>query len=192
MLVRLAALFCLLPGWAVAVDDRRWIEKGWSAAALVGPWSNNDTSEIFFEGEWRTDSGLALATVNKELFGLFDPIVTEAELHAGRHFGGQSQWDTGAVLLARIVDFPWNDSVHTTFAGGYGFSYSTGTPTDTDVQDGSKLLSAVVFELTAGPPDSNWSGVLRYQHRSSSFGLFGDGQQDEGTGFLLGLRYRFP
>lgn len=191
-MLRAAALLALVPYGAFAEEEEKsWIETGWSAAALVGPWSNNDSSEIFFEAEWRTDTGLALATVNKQLFRLFDPIVIEAEVHAGRHFAGQNQWDFGAVGIARITDFPWNDSVQTTFAGGYGLSYSTGSPTDTDVANGSKLLTAVIFELTAGPPQSNWSGVLRYQHRSSSFGLTGDGQQDEGTGFLLGVRVRF-
>lgn len=191
-MLRAAALLTLLPFAALAETGTPWLKRGWSAAALAGPWSNNDSSDIFFNAEWRTDSGFAMATVNKDLFTLFDPVVIEAEVHAGRHFGGQNQWDFGAIGVARIVDFPWNGSLHTTFAGGYGLSYSTGAPTDTDVKDGSKLLTAVIFELTMGPPESNWSGVLRYQHRSSSFGLTGNGQQDEGTGFLLGVRYRFP
>ena len=191
-MLRVAAVLAMVPLGACAEREPPWIGNGWTVAALAGPWSNNDSSEIFLEADWRTDSGLALATVNKELFRLFDPVVIEAELHAGRHFGGQSHWDFGALGIARITDFSWNGSVNTTFAGGYGLSYSTGDPTDTDVEDGSKLLTAVIFELTAGPPQSNWSGVLRYQHRSSSFGLTSDGQQDEGTGFLLGVRYRFP
>ncbi len=179
----------LLPAWAAASDDKAWISQGWSIAAVAGPWSNQDSSEIFLNGRWETQSVVVMGTINKELFRLAEPFVIEAEADLGRHFHGASDWVFSGHGVARWQRFPWNDTVETTFAGGYGLSFSTGAPTEAD---GSKLLASLIFELTLTEPGSDIAATLRYQHRSSSFGLTSDGQQDEGTGFLLGIRYRFP
>lgn len=169
----------------------QWLTEGWSLSAFAGPWSNNASSEIFFEREWRSDSWAIGAGAAKELMRWDDRFALEAELQAARHIAGESHWVFSGLVVARFLDFPWNEHVETTAALGYGPSFATTDPgSDTDSGEG-RLIAGVMVELTFAPPDSNWAGLIRYQHRSSSFGVFSDGQQDEGTGPMVGLRYQF-
>jgi hypothetical protein len=97
--------------------------------------------------------------------------------------------------LFRWHDLPWDDVMNTGIAAGYGVSYATEVPPEVraDHPDLSNTLGQLVAEVEVGPAaPSPWSGFLRYQHRSSAFGLFGDdGQADEGSFFALGIRRRF-
>lgn len=186
-----AAGCALLTGSALAEEPGNWLSRGWSISGFAGPWTNTESSDIFLEQVWRTDSWIIGLAGGKELYRWNDQLALEAEIHLVRHFAGEEAWVVAGLAVARWLDFPWNDSVSTTFAGGFGPSYSTGEPTDADVEDATQLVAGVFLELTLGPPEADWSGIIRYQHRSSAFGLFGDGAQDEGTGPVLGFKYQF-
>jgi len=176
---------------ALAQTSERWVAEGWSLTAFVGPWSNNESSEIFFEQKWRSDSWSVGFAGAKELVRRDERFALEAELQAVRHVVGENHWVFSGLAVARWLDFPWNDRLTTTAAVGYGPSFATTDPgSGTDSGEG-RLIAGVMLELTFALPNADWAGLIRYQHRSSSFGLFGNGQQDEGTGPMLGLKYQF-
>ena len=187
----IVAIYTLLTATALAQESGNWLSRGWSISGFAGPWTNTESSDIFLEQEWRTDSWIIGLAGGKELFRWNNQLALEAEVHVVRHVAGESSWAVAGLAVARWLDFPWNDTVDTTFAAGFGPSYSTGEPTDVEVEDAAQLVAGLFLELTLGPPDAGWSGVIRYQHRSSAFGLFGDGAQDEGTGPVFGMKYRF-
>jgi len=170
-----------------------WLSRGWTASALVGPWSNNDSSDIFLEQEWRTDSWAIGVAGGKELIRWDERLALEGELHAFRHVAGEDHWIFGGLLVARWLQFPWNDKVATTAAFGFGLSYSTEDPRRGSGADAaSQLLAGLFVEATFARPNSDWAVLFRYQHRSSVFGLYGgEGAQDEGTGLMLGIQYSF-
>jgi hypothetical protein len=176
---------------ALAGEPDEWLARGWTASVFAGPWSNNDSSEIFLEQQWRTDSWAIGVAGGKELIRWDAKLALETELHAVRHVAGEDHWIFAGLLVARWLQFPWNDIVETTAAIGYGPSYSTKEPPPGS-EDGSQLVTGLIIELTFAEPGSSWDGFFRYQHRSSSFGLLGgEGPQDEGTGPMLGIRYSF-
>lgn len=185
----LALVASFLP--ALVHASEAWLAEGWSIAGFAGPWSNTDSSEIFFEQEWRTDSWAVGVAGGKELMRWGDRFALETELQAVRHVAGENHWVFSGLAVARWLDFPWNERVETTAAFGYGPSFATTDPgSGSDSGDG-KLIAGVMLEFTFAPPDADWAGLIRYQHRSSSFGVLGNGQQDEGTGPMLGLKYLF-
>ena len=134
---------------------------------------------------------LAGAGISHRLITLFDKLDIEVLGQAAIHFGHAHQWEFETALVARWTYFPWNDTVRTTFAFGLGPSYETQTPPEEVAIHGrSEQWSGFwTAELTAGPPESLWSGFIRLHHRSTAFGLFG---KSGGSNWLaLGIRREF-
>ncbi|MCG5530360.1 hypothetical protein LRD18_05665 [Halorhodospira halochloris] len=121
-------------------------------------------------------------------------FFTEAQ--AVKHSGKQSHYELNAVLIARWSRTPWDAFIDTSFAFGEGLSWASEPPpleprgTRDDSEESVQLLNYLLFELEAGPPQSNWRAFTRIHHRSGVFGLFGGIRG--GSNFLgLGLRYYF-
>jgi hypothetical protein len=98
-----------------------------------------------------------------------------------------------AALQCRWIDFPWNDSVKTTFAVGLGLSYSEKLYLN-DVrfhrdQERSHLKFNLPISLTfARPSHPDQELVIYIAHHSGGFGTFDRG----GVNSLgMGLRCRF-
>jgi hypothetical protein len=137
------------------------------------------------------DTYLAGAGYSRRLTTFFDKIDIEALGQTALHFGQAHQWEFDAALVARWKYFPWNDYVRTSFAFGLGPSYETQVPPEEVALHGQseQWLGFWLAELTVGPPDSLWSGVIRLHHRSTAFGLFG---KTGGSNWLaLGIRREF-
>jgi hypothetical protein len=158
------------------------------AAMLTG----NNFEDFFAPTDIRfRDTYLAGAGYSRRLTRFFDKLDIEALGQTAVHFGQAHQWEFDAALVARWTYFPWNDVVRTSFAFGLGPSYETQTPPEEIALHGQseQWLGFWLAELTVGPPDSLWSGVLRLHHRSTAFGLFG---KTGGSNWLaLGIRREF-
>jgi len=119
-------------------------------------------------------------------------LQLEAEGQVAYNFGEQHHWEFNVVpIVARWLEFPWNQTVATTAAIGMGLSYATNVP-EIEVElegESQKLMVYWLAEITAGPVDAPWSVLLRLHHRSVAYGLFGEEGGMNGVG--LGLRYRF-
>ena len=100
---------------------------------------------------------------------------------------------------ARWSNFPWNDTLMTTIAIGWGVSYTSDITAneaqdeiDTDPDEGpQRWLNYLSFEYgVALPRYPQWQLFYRLHHRSGAFGLFAS--NDVGSNVMaLGLRYQF-
>jgi hypothetical protein len=173
----------------------RWLREGWSVAAFAGALTNNNTSQILTEFDWVTDAGVGGVAVAKELHRITPSLGLEAEANVVHRFSGQDVLTLGGLLLGRWHNAMLADAIDTSLAAGYGVSAANRVPKAILREEGGtpKTMGVLVVEIEAGPPNpARISGFLRYQHRSSAFGIFGDeGQRDETTFISLGLRYRF-
>ena len=150
---------------------------------LLKPYSKNYTNEYLFAGSFthayaeHYDGALRI----------------EYELNAAYHFGEQSYWELNvAPIELRWMRFPWSNLMNTSVAFGLGFSYDFKYP-EVEYQlenDTKQLLLFWQLELTAGPREGPWSGVLRLHHRSPGWGVMGvaDGGSNAPS---LGFRYQF-
>jgi hypothetical protein len=152
-----------------------------------------DTLENFHSYESSSDSLVAIAA-SQEIAWFRDQLSIEGEVMYGFHFGREEYHEIGVALYARWHDFPWNDYVLTTFAVGMGPSYTTEFPmleTQDDPTNRSRTLNQFNLELTVAPPDDpSTSVMLRLQHRSGMFGMFG-GVSDASNFLTIGLRQEF-
>jgi len=181
--------------WVEAAAEPVSWRHGWSLTGLAGPLTTRDSSEIFFGAEWDTVAGSAGLAVSKEAFRWADRASFEVEGQVFQRVGGMELWEASALAVARWRDFPWNDRLSTSLAAGYGPSYASDVPASVLDGDGDLpgWLGMLMVEASFAPSeDSAWALVARYQHRSSTFGLFGgNGSQDETTAVLLGVKWRF-
>lgn len=137
------------------------------------------------------DTYLAGGALSHRLTTFFDKLDIEALGQTALHFGHAHQWEFDAALVARWTYFPWNDVARTSFAFGVGPSYETQVPPEEVALHGQskQWLGFWIAELTVGPPNSLWSGVVRLHHRSTAFGLFG---KKGGSNWLaVGIRREF-
>src|SRR5262245_22239509 len=140
------------------------------------------------------DSYLVAAAYSRALRDYRDGALRlEYELNATYNFGLQDHWELNvAPITLRWQRFPWNERVRTTAAFGLGFSYAFEYPrVEHELENDTKqFLLFWQLELTAGPPEGNWSTVLRLHHRSPGWGVMGvaDGGMNAPS---LGVRFQF-
>ncbi|NNG03506.1 MAG: hypothetical protein HKM95_05325 [Inquilinus sp.] len=165
------------PRNAVSVFAGKLTDNVWEES--INPW----------EVEFR-DSEIVGVALSRRFWKSGD-LSLEIEAQAARYFGAQEHWEFNLPLIARWERFPWDDTVDTSFAWGFGASYATEVPAEEVARNGTseRLLIYWVAEIEFGPPQSAWSGVFRLHHRSDGFGLIEDGS---GSNVLaLGIRRRF-
>jgi hypothetical protein len=171
-----------------------WWDKGWAMTVYSGPVTAQTTSKLF--GDFDFDgAGIVVLAGSKELFYVWDNRLNfELEAQVGQHFGKQKHAEINPIVfIARWRDFPWNESLCTTFAIGDGLSIATETPRleRKRRKKHGKALNYVMAELTLSLPEiPQWAFVARYHHRSGMFGVF-HGVHDASTAFAAGLKYWF-
>lgn len=163
-----------------------------SVTLFAGGVIANEWEHVFTPTDLRfRDTYLAGLGISHRFATLFDKLDFEVLGQTALHFGHAHQWEFDAAAVARWTSFPWNDVVRTSFAFGVGPSYETQTPAEEIALHGesAQWLGFWMAEITVGPPESAWSGVLRLHHRSTTFGLFG---KNGGSNWLaLGIRREF-
>jgi hypothetical protein len=165
--------------------------KDYAVTVYYGQLTDNDWQDALLPGAGNlVDSHLAVAALSKTIRRAESlPMTFELEGQVARHFGKQDNWELNLLTAGRWHRFPWHDLVRTTAAFGLGPSYATSTPKYEVEMNGTskRLLAYWYLEVTAGPPDADWSVSFRLHHRSTAFGLFG---KDGGYNALaVGLRY---
>jgi hypothetical protein len=179
-----AAALAALTATGARADDP------WSMTLYAGPSSTKFVTQIL-GGDFEVNGGMAGLAVDRGLFKLGSGISLAAEMQVTQFFGSYS-YTTGAFGLGfRFDEFPWSDSVPTTFAIYTGPSYAPNAPIIKDPvphQD-PKFLNFVSVEAGVGI-GRKWDAVLRIYHRSGAWGLYSN-TADVGTMIGLGLRRRF-
>jgi hypothetical protein len=122
-----------------------------------------------------------------------DALSFELEGQVGKWFGDQHHWEFNLPVAIRWSKFPWNHYVSTSLAYGIGPSYASEEP-QVEIEEFDSTEKFLVYwfgELALGPPDRNWSVVLRLHHRSGAFGLILDRGVGGSNSLAIGLKYRF-
>lgn len=172
-----------------------WWDKGWAITLYSGPVTSQTTSKLVHDFDFE-GAGIVVLAGSKELFYVWDnKLDFELEAQVAQQFGKQNNAEINPIVfIARWRDFPWNDSLPTTFAIGDGLSIATKTPKLERKRRGhetNKVLNYVMAELTLSLPECpQWALVARYHHRSGMFGVF-NGVHDASTAFAAGIKYWF-
>lgn len=173
-------------------------QRGWTVTLFGQQFIDDALLEILFEGDLFLernfkDSYFVSVAVAKDVLTFGELLTIEIEGQVIKHFGLQDNWEFTAALVFRWLDFPWDKYVDTSFAFGDGVSAATEIPdVETDVvdkKDGQRFMNLVLLEFDFTLPRwPRWSFVARLHHRSGAYGLLGQGEGSNFTGF--GIRYR--
>jgi hypothetical protein len=130
------------------------------------------------------------------MFNFFKHIDFELEGQVVKHINGADHWEFNGVYVLRWLTFPWNHIVHTTFAVGEGYSYTTSLHKKEYGTNGwgdtVKGLHYIMYEVAVSLPEhKEWSIVGRHHHRSNVFGLMGPPQSIGSNYYGIGIKYRF-
>lgn len=171
------------------------VDRPWRVALFAGPLSAKDSSEILFEGEWGSSTPVAGIAIRRRIVEPLRDVDLSVEPTASRRGGDHHLWD---LALLGVGSWTWQgggSAPGLTLSAGYGPSWVSRQPDS--VRDGGEAMSPWLAKLMAEielrpDPEGPISFVARYEHRSSTFGLFGgNGQQDEITAVLFGLSFGF-
>ena len=183
----------MLPHAAIAGESSYSTKENPSAIAVFGGLvTNNDWEDA--SAPWDLDyreSYLAGVAISHRI-GRFDHrLGFEIEGQVVRHFGDQNYWEFTLPIVARWEPFPWDEGVDTSLAFGIGPSYASEKPMVEVANDGDseRLLVYWMAEIEVGPPDKDWSAIIRLHHRSGAFGLVAD--EGGSNALVFGLKQRF-
>jgi hypothetical protein len=167
-------------------------DKPSAIAVFGGLVTNNDWEDALapWDLEYR-ESFLAGLAISHRI-GRFDHRIDfEIEGQVVRHFGDQDHWEFNLPIVGRWKTFPWDEVVDTSLAFGIGPSYANEKPpAEVAIEgDSHRLLVYWMAEIEAGPPDRDWSAVIRIHHRSEAFGLVAD--EGGSNAIVIGFKQRF-
>lgn len=206
-------LLPLLSTFALGKSDAILFEKnapsildGWSFETGVAFITKNNIGEIF-SGEITRDTGDAggelyqltatkhLASLQWEIFG--ETFTPQVELPLCLEIVDENSRDPfldyNASLQLRWVDFPWNDTITTSFGVGLGLSYSSKIYLMDHQRHPGEDRSHLKFNLPihlsfALPAYPDQELIFYLAHQSGGFHIFDKG----GVNSLgIGLRHRF-
>jgi len=185
-----AASSLILAASALAWSPSALAASPWSATLYAGPASTKFVTQIL-GGDFEVNGGMVGLAVDRGLFKLGSGISIGAELQLTQFFGSYT-YNTGALGVGiRFDEFPWSDSLPTTFAIYTGPSYAPNARIIKDPvphQD-PKFLNFVSVEAGVGL-SRKWDAVFRIYHRSGAWGVYSN-TADVGTMIGIGLRRRF-
>lgn len=156
---------------------------------------STDPLEIFCWGKPDYDDSyrMIVAYLGKQIGSLPPWFVFEDELQFAWHYDAQDYWEVNGALVARFVDFPWNDIIYTSIAAGAGLSYISEI-SDMEASrhsETSQFLGYLLFEWELAPSaDSSWSFFSRIHHRSGADGTFNH-CRGASNSWGMGIRYHF-
>ncbi len=162
----------------------------WSVTLYGGPSSTKFVTQIL-GGDFEVNGGMVGLAVDRGLFRLGSGISFAAEAQVTQFFGDYS-YATGAFGVGfRFDEFPWSDTLPTTFAIYSGPSYAPNAPIikDPKPHQDPKFLNYVSVEAGFGI-SRHMDAVLRIYHRSGAWGTYSN-TADVGTMIGIGLRRRF-
>lgn len=121
------------------------------------------------------------------VFGVASNIAIRHEQRPGRV---NPEFNVYASLRWR--DLPWNRTIATTFAAGYGLSYASQVPVieyeTARSGEPRKFMNFLMVEVTVAPPSAPQTQLLlRVHHRSGTMGLMGP-KRAGSNAIALGLR----
>jgi len=128
-----------------------------------------------------------------------DPVVSSVDVAINFTYqddSGQDVFEIAPYMMARWSNFPWSNTIRTTFGLGGGLSYATPIPSlekqSTDANpDYENLMHYMAIEATfALPNHKDWQLVYRLHHRSGVFGLM-QGDNSGTTAVQIGIRHYF-
>jgi len=183
-----AAVLILLSAQALA-QPSWWVTASTGVGVYARIGTNNFLVDMLPAGLERNAYSASVA-IGHTLSKSPRAFVWESEMRVVQYQGRQGHWELDTSILFRWRDFPWNGGIQTTLAIGDGLSLASKTPVIEAQRNArtSKLLNFLVIEGTfAIPQRSNGRIVLRLNHRSGIYGLFGG--VSAGSNFVsLGLR----
>jgi len=183
----------VLPHPATAGEDSASNKDRPSAVAIFGGIMTDNKWEDTvapWNLDYRDSTFLGLAA--SHVIGRFDDrLGFEIEGQVIRHFGDQDHWEFNLPIIGRWETFPWDEVVDTSLAFGIGPSYASEKPKiEVDNEgDSQRWLVYWMVEIEAGPPDKDWSVILRLHHRSEAFGLVAD--EGGSNAMVIGFKKRF-
>ncbi|MCD6073710.1 MAG: hypothetical protein K0Q70_593 [Rhodospirillales bacterium] len=167
----------------------RWAVTGYAGIGTDGGIEDFPGLEADFNDAYLLGIG-----VSREIWRWRDNAAFEIEAQLNQHFEKQDHSEGNLLIVARWLDFPWNETVRTSFAAGEGLSYASSIPEierERSPGNNSRLLNYLMIEAELAPPDEEqWSFVARIHHRSGVFGLY-DGVSKGSNLVTAGIRYRF-
>lgn len=128
-----------------------------------------------------------------------DPVVSSVDVALNLTYqddSGQDVFEIAPYIMARWSNFPWSNTIRTTFGLGGGLSYATPIPSlekqSTEANpDYENLMHYMAVEATfALPKHKDWQLVYRLHHRSGVFGLM-QGDNSGTTAVEIGIRHYF-
>ena len=180
------SLFLLFPSTGVAAAE----PGPWSAFVYGGKWTDNRWNEIVRGQTEMRRSYVWAAGAARNLYNFGDFFSVEGELNVAKNSGRQHHFEVNSAVVLRWQAFPWSQYVATSLAYGLGISYALERPAIEDEPDrrASRSLVFMPTELTLGPPEADWTMLLRIHHRSGAFGVIDDAG---GSNFIsLGVRFQ--
>jgi hypothetical protein len=168
-------------------------ETKWSVSLYAGPSTNYIFTEVV-AGRFHWADTMIGAAVDRKLAYLGWGWSLKGEGQITQHFFGHT-YNTVALGLGLEFDqFPWSESLPTSFALYTGPSYTTNAPEQYPRSEwGSKkaLLNYVSVELAFAIPNApHWDVEVRTFHRSGAWGIY-TLDADENTMVGIGIRRRF-
>ena len=128
----------------------------------------------------------------RHFFHSIIPVVQLAANGAVRSGHEQPKiYEFDPYLAFRWTNFPWQQTLNTSFAIGEGISYTSSIPVlEKKFNDRTKrLLNYLMFEVSlAHPRYPNLQMIIRLHHRSGAFGLYNagnTGSNNLGVGFRI-------
>lgn len=175
----------------------------WSLMAYYGQVLNQSMISVF-TGKWNhwpesVYSTELLYTLNEDnmVRRFFNPVVGVVQVGGNVAFrNGEDQpgiFEFEPYIMFRWANWPWNDTIVTSFALAEGVSYTTSVPYIEKRQhtNTKRILNYLALEATfADPSCPNLQVLLRIHHRSGAFGLYGAGNTGSNA-IGGGIRYLF-
>lgn len=168
-------------------------ESKWSVSLYAGPSTNYIFTEVV-AGRFHWADTMVGVAVDRKLAYLGWGWSLKGEAQITQHLLGHT-YNTAALGLGlEFNQFPWSESLPTSFAFYTGPSYTTNPPQlYSRAAWGSKksLLNYVSAELAFAVPNApGWDFEVRTFHRSGAWGIY-TLDPDESTMIGIGIRRRF-
>jgi hypothetical protein len=190
-------LITLIASDALAQDDQEENDTErykWFLTAYAGAHAQDDINDVVtFQPKFEDNAYIGVVALAREIWHYKKYLSFELEGQVAKHFNRDTHWEFVGLLIGRWNYFPWDKYVDTSLAVGDGISYYTEVSEveedDDDDDDAQRALNYLLIEVALGLPEyPKWDLVFRVHHRSSVFGLVGEG----GSNFVCaGIKFGF-
>jgi len=159
-------------------------------SVFTGKWNHWPESVYSVELLYTLDPDNALRRALSPIVGVVQ-IGGDVAFRDGENQPGIYEYEP--YIMFRWANWPWNDTVITSFALAEGISYVTSVPAIERKQNTNtkRLLNYLALEATFSDPTiPTLQLLIRIHHRSGAFGLYGAGNTGSNA-VGVGIRYLF-